>query len=307
MHGILSPVVTPFHADYTIDHPRLAAQCKWLIDQDCGLAVFGTNSEGNSLSLSEKQETLDKLIAAGLPPERMMPGTGHCSILDTVALSRHALGLGCGGVLMLPPFFYKGVSDEGLFRVISTVIDRIGDDRLRVYLYHIPPVARVGFSLDLIERLIDAYPEIVAGIKDSSGDWNNTRAMLERFPGWGIFCGNELNLAEAIKLGGAGCISATCNVNTGAIVNLLRNARSDDADALQESVNRTRLTIEKYPMIPALKALVARGTQNPEWERVRPPLIELTDEEKHGLFADLDGLGFEMGLDVGLDVGEAAA
>ena len=299
MHGILSPVVTPFNADYTIDHQRLASHCKWLIDQDCGLAVFGTNSEGNSLSLNEKQEALDKLIAAGLPPERMMPGTGHCSIPDTVALSRHALGLGCGGVLMLPPFFYKGVSDEGIFRAISTVIDTIGDDKLRVYLYHIPPVAQVGFSLDLIDRLIGAYPEIVAGIKDSSGEWDNTRAILERFPGWGIFCGNELNLAEAIQLGGVGCISATCNVNTAAIVNLLKNSGSADADSLQESVNRTRLTIAKYPMIPALKALVARNAQNPAWERVRPPLVELTDEEKRGLFADLDALGFYMGLDMG--------
>jgi 4-hydroxy-tetrahydrodipicolinate synthase len=298
MHGILSPVVTPFHVDYTIDHQRLITQCKWLIDQDCGLAVFGTNSEGNSLSLSEKQETLDKLIAAGLPPERMMPGTGHCSASDTVTLSRHAVESGCGGVLMLPPFFYKGVSDEGLFRSISTVIDKIGDDRLRVYLYHIPPVAQVGFSLDLIERLIDAYPDVVAGIKDSSGDWGNTRAMLDRFPGWGIFCGNEFNLAEAIELGSAGCISATCNVNTAAIVNLHKNAGSTDAATLQESVNRTRRMIDKYPMIPALKAIVARGTKNPEWERVRPPLVELTDAQKSGLFADLDGLGFDMGFDM---------
>jgi 4-hydroxy-tetrahydrodipicolinate synthase len=299
MKGILSPVVTPFHADLTVDHLRLAAQCKWLIGQDCGLAVFGTNSEGNSLSVSEKQETLDELITAGLPPERMMPGTGHCSIPDTVTLSRHALGLGCGGVLMLPPFFYKGVSDEGLFRAISIIIDKIGDDRLRVYLYHIPPVAQVGFSLDLIERLIGAYPGIVAGIKDSSGDWDNTRAMLKRFPGWGIFCGNELNLAEAIELGGVGCISATCNVNAAAIANLLRNAGSGDADMLQQGVNQTRLTIAKYPMIPALKALVARGAEDLEWERLRPPLVELTVGEKAGLFADLDEIGFDMGLDTG--------
>jgi 4-hydroxy-tetrahydrodipicolinate synthase len=294
MQGILSPVVTPFNADLTIDHERLAAQCQWLIDQDCGLAVFGTNSEGNSLSVAEKQETLDNLVAAGLPPERMMPGTGHCSIPDTVTLSRHALGLGCGGVLMLPPFFYKGVSDEGLYRAVSTIIEEIGDDRLRVYLYHIPPVAQVGYSLDLIERLIGAFPDIVAGIKDSSGDWENTQAMLERFPGWGIFCGNELNLAEAIQLGGKGCISATCNVNAAAIANLLRNANSEDADSLQESVNQTRRVVEKYPMIPALKALVARGTKKPEWERVRPPLVELTDTQKIGLFADMDALGFEM-------------
>ena len=295
MKGILSPVVTPFNADYSIDHERWATHCQWLIDQDCGLAVFGTNSEGNSISVPEKQEALDKLVAAGLPPERMMPGTGHCSISDTVTLSRHAVGLGCGGVLMLPPFFYKGVSDEGIFRAIATIIDKIGDDRLRVYLYHIPPVAQVGFSLDLIDRLLTAYPGIVAGIKDSSNNWDNTKAMLERFPEWGgIFCGSEMTLAEAVRMGGAGCISATCNVNTAAIVNLYRNANSDQADTLQENVNRVRTTAFKYPMIPALKALVARATQNDEWMRVRPPLVELTDEEKSGLYADMDEIIFDM-------------
>lgn len=294
MRGILSPVVTPFTSDYSVDQARLNRHCRWLLDQDCGLAVFGTNSEGNSLSVGEKRATLDGLMAAGLPADRMMPGTGHCSIADTVELSKHAVSLGCGGVLMLPPFYYKGVSDEGIYRAIAHAIDTIGDDRLRVYVYHIPQVAQVGFSLDLIDRLITAYPTIVAGIKDSTGDWDNMTAMLERFPGWGIFPGNELKLADAVKLGAVGCISATCNVNPGPIVDLLHNFDKDDAADRQKAVNDVRLAIANYPVIPSLKALIARDSDDPEWGRVRPPLVELTEDQKTGLYADMDKLGFSL-------------
>jgi 4-hydroxy-tetrahydrodipicolinate synthase len=293
MQGALAPVVTPFKADLAPDADRLIAQCRRLLGEDCGLAVFGTNSEGNSLSLEEKIALLDRLVEAGLPPERMMPGTGHCAIPDTVRLTKHAVGLGCGGVLMLPPFYYKGVSDEGLYRAFSEVIERVGDDRLRVYLYHIPPVAQVGISLDLIARLIDAYPGIVAGIKDSSGDWENTRAMLERFPGWGIFCGNETRLVDAMQLGARGTISATCNVNAAKIAELCRDWQGGDAARKQEQANRVRGVVAKYPMIPALKALVGRVFDDSEWGRMRPPLTELTADQRQALFADIDAVTAE--------------
>jgi 4-hydroxy-tetrahydrodipicolinate synthase len=293
MQGALAPVVTPFKADLAPDADKLIAQCRRLLGEDCGLAVFGTNSEGNSLSVEEKIALLDRLVEAGLPPQRMMPGTGHCAIPDTVRLTRHAVGLGCGGVLMLPPFYYKGVSDEGLYRAFSEVIERVGDDRLRVYLYHIPPVAQVGISLDLIARLIDAFPGIVAGIKDSSGDWENTRAMLERFPGWGIFCGNETRLLDAMKLGARGTISATCNVNAAKIAELCRDWQGADAARKQEQANRVRGVVAKYPMIPALKALVGRVFDDAEWGRMRPPLTELTADQRQALFADMDAVTAE--------------
>jgi len=172
--GVLSPVVTPFKADLTPDPDRFIRQCRWLLGQDVGLAVFGTNSEANSLSTEEKVELLDRLVGAGVDPGRMMPGTGCCALTDSVRLTAHAMKLGCGGVLMLPPFYYKGVSDDGLFRSFAEVIERVGDRRLRIYLYHIPSVSQVGITLPLIERLLKAYPGVVAGAKDSSGDWNNT-------------------------------------------------------------------------------------------------------------------------------------
>ena len=152
--GVLSPVVTPFTADLAPDTERFVRQCRCLLSQNVGLAVFGTNSEANSLSVEEKIELLDRLVAAGLDPARMMPGTGHCALPDSVRLTAHAAKAGCGGVLMLPPFYYKGVSDKGLFRSFAEVIERVGDPRLRIYVYHIPPVSQVPITLALIERLL---------------------------------------------------------------------------------------------------------------------------------------------------------
>ncbi len=213
--GVLSPVVTPFDSELRPDRERFVRHCRWLIDQGVGLAVFGTNSEANSMSVAEKIALLDALIDAGLPPARMMPGTGCCAFTDSVELTRHALRRRCAGVLMLPPFYYKGVPDNGLFRSYAEIIERVGESDLRIYLYHIPPVSQVPISLALIERLLQAYPGTIAGIKDSSGDWSNTQAMLERFQPreFDVFAGSETFLLATLRGGGAGCITATGNVN----------------------------------------------------------------------------------------------
>jgi 4-hydroxy-tetrahydrodipicolinate synthase len=226
MKGVLSPVVTPFKADLSPDPERFVRQCRWLASQDVGLAVFGTNSEANSLSTDEKVELLDRLVAGGIDPARLMPGTGCCALTDSVRLTAHAMKLGAGGVLMLPPFYYKGVSDDGLFRSFAEVIERVGDRRLRLYVYHIPPVSQVPITLGLIERLLKAYPDVVAGVKDSSGDWSNTKAMLDAFAagGFDVFAGSETFLLANMRGGGAGCISATANVNPAAIARLFRDS-----------------------------------------------------------------------------------
>jgi 4-hydroxy-tetrahydrodipicolinate synthase len=181
IRGVLAPVVTPFKVDLSPDPQRFIAHCKWLLSQNCGLAVFGTNSEANSLSMEERAMLLDELVAAGINASRMMPGTGCCSIMETVKLTAQAVRHGCAGVLMLPPFYYKDVSEEGLYRYFSEVVQRVGDARLKIYLYHIPPVAVVGITTGLVERLLAAYPNSIAGIKDSSGDWNNTKTFLDAF------------------------------------------------------------------------------------------------------------------------------
>jgi 4-hydroxy-tetrahydrodipicolinate synthase len=266
------------------------------VDTQVGLAVFGTNSEANSLSVTEKMTLLDALVEAGIPGKRLMPGTGACALPDAIALTRHAVRLGCGGTLMLPPFYYKGVSDDGLFRSFAEVIEAVGDTRLRIYLYHIPPVAQVGISHALIERLLKAYPGTIAGIKDSSGDWENTRAMLERFQpeGFDVFAGSETFLLATLRGGGAGCISATANVNPAAIARLAAHWQDADADDQQAALNTVRQTFQCYPMIPALKSAIAHFAGDPTWARVRPPLMPLDAATRDALLTALRTLGFDM-------------
>ena len=295
MAGVLCPVVTPFDEDLAPDASRLAAQCRWLLSQNVGLAVFGTNSEANSLSLGEKIELLDRLIEAGIDPARMMPGTGCCALTESVALTRHAVDLGCGGVLMLPPFYYKGVSDDGLYASFSEIIERVGSDALRIYLYHIPPMSQVPISLDLIERLVTAYPDTVVGIKDSSGDWSNTSAMLERqWDDFRVFAGAETFLLRNMQGGGAGCISATANINPAAIDRLYRDWQTDAAESLQADLDVIRDATMAYPMIPALKAVVAGFSGDDSWRRVRPPLVSLAEDSAAELVEALRAKGFDM-------------
>src|SRR5437762_8273323 len=250
IRGVLAPVVAPFKSDLSPDPQRLIAHCRSLLSQNCGLAVFGTNSEANSLSAKERLTLLDELVAAGIDPSRMMPGTGSCSITETVKLTAQAVRHGCAGVLMLPPFYYKDVSEEGLYRYFSEVVERVGDARLKIYLYHIPPVAVVGITRGLVVRLLAAYPNAIAGMKDSSGDWNNTRMFLDAFVrdrhgdsatgqavraarahpldacrssdvdndgSFDVFVGSESFLLANLRNGGVGTIYATATVITAAI------------------------------------------------------------------------------------------
>ena len=293
--GVWAPAITPFHADLSPDTERFANHCRWLLANGCsGLAVFGTNSEANSLNAEERMSLLEHIIANGVSPGALMPGTGCCAFTDTVRLTAHAVRLGCAGALMLPPFYYKGVSDEGLFRSYCEVIERVGDARLRVYLYHIPQVSQVGISIPLIERLLRRYSETIAGIKDSSGDWNNTQALLEAFSGgsFDVFAGSEAFLLRNMRHGGVGCISAMANVNSPAIHQVYEKWQGPGADALQERVIATRAIVQKYPVIPSLKAIVARNLSDPEWLTVRPPLVELSAAQRESLAADLDAHGF---------------
>ena len=294
--GVLVPAVTPFRRDLSVDEQRFVEHCRWLLAEGAdGLAVFGTTSEANSLSLSERMGLLERLIERGIPPGVLMPGTGCCALPDTVALTRHAVERRCFGVLMLPPFYYKGVTEDGIFAAVAEVIQRVADSRLRIYLYHIPPMAGVGFSLPLIARLLQAYPGVVAGIKDSSGDWKNTQALLETFPGFEVFPGAETHLLDALRLGGAGCISATANVNIAAMARLARTWKSPEADASQRAIAAVRAAVQKFPLVAANKAILAEIHDAPDWNILRPPLAPLAQEARTQLFASLEAAQFSLG------------
>lgn len=294
LRGVLSPVLTPFNANLEPDSKRFLAHCRRLVDAGVGLAVFGTNSEANSLSVREKIELLNYLVENGIPAGRMMPGTGCCALTDSVDLTRAAVAKGCGGVLMLPPFYYKEVSVDGLFRYYSEIIQRVGDAGLRLYLYHIPPIAIVPISAELIERLLKAYPGIISGIKDSSGDWNNTEMLLKNFQSdtFDVFCGSEVFLLQNMRGGGAGSITATANTNARAIVDLYDNWQAPEAGDKQARVTATRMVFAKLPMIASMKAVIARELNDPEWAMPRPPLMPCAPEKVDAVYAELKSMGY---------------
>ena len=294
--AVLSPVITPFKADGSPDAPKLLKQCQWLEANGVGQAIFGTNSEANSMSAPQKMGTLTALIEGGLKPEHLMPGTGATSIDATVNMTRHAVNHKCAGVLMLPPFYYKDVTDDGLFAYFSEVIQKIGSAALQIYIYNIPPVTKVTLSLSLLERLAKEYPKTVVGMKDSSGDWSYTESVIKLLApsGFRVYAGSEVFLMRALRAGGVGCISATANVNPKAIADLAAHWRESNADALQANLDQVRGIFAKYQMIAGMKTAVAHYTKDSEWLRVRPPLMQLSAEQQAQLLSELKAIDFSM-------------
>ena len=294
-HGVWSPAITPLHSDFGIDRERYVAHARWLLANGChGITVFGTTGEANSFSVEERMGLLDVLVAEGIAPERLMVGTGCCALTDSLALSRHAIANGCRQLLMLPPFYYKGVSDEGLFRSFAHLIDGVGVADLRLYFYHFPRLSGVPITTGLIDRTLCAYPEVVAGVKDSSGDGEHTLALIERYPDLAIFPGAETLLLSGLRAGGAGCITASANVNVAAIRALYDAwcASDDEADRLDRSLRAVREAIETYPIVPALKCLAAHFRRDPAWTNVRPPMVALDCEQGADLASRLEAAGF---------------
>jgi 4-hydroxy-tetrahydrodipicolinate synthase len=297
IHGVWSPALVPVQDDFSIDTERFLSHARWLLDRGChGLALFGTTSEANSFSLEERMGLLEAAIGAGIDPKQIMVGTGCCALPDSVRLTRHAVDNGCKKVLMLPPFYYKGVSDAGLYRSYAEVIDRIGDDELRVLFYHFPKLSGVPITVGLIELLLADYPGVIAGLKDSSGDWSNTADLINRFPEMSIFPGSERYLRQGLQHGGAGCITATANVNA-AGARAVWDAwadNSEELDTIDQDMIAARTAIEAYPVIPAQKFLLARHRKDPQWRRVRPPLLDLEDRQGAELLAALAKVDFSL-------------
>ena len=280
--GVLAPVLTPFNPDMQINNDLFLKHCKFLASEGLGLAVFGTTSEGNSISLEEKIELLHKLIEAKIDPAILMPGTGCSALSDTIRLTKFSLDIGCAGVLMLPPFYYKEVTIEGLYNYYSEVIQQIGSSNLRIYLYHIPPVAQVPITIQLIEKLIKNYPNIVVGIKDSSGD------------DFRIFVGSENYLLQNMEHGGSGCISATANINPRGIKELCDNWDKENSHELQKYLTQIRNSFSNFPLIPALKSYLAGYLKEKIWLLPRPPLTPLSKKDTTLLVENLGNINFKF-------------
>ena len=293
--GVLAAVLSPVKADLAPDHSAWIAHCRWLLAEGCdGLAVLGTTSEANSFSLAERLAMLDALGASDVPGARLIPGTGCCAIPDTVALTKKAIEIGAAGVLMLPPFYYKPVTDDGLFAAYSEVIQRVGDARLKIYLYHIPQNSGVPITHGLIAKLIAAYPDTVVGIKDSAGDFANMEAMCRKFPGFRVLSGSDAFLLPLLRAGGAGAITACNNVAAAVSARVYADWRNERGVAAQNELGAIRTAIQAFPLIAALKEIVARATGDAGWRRQRPPLEPLTAEQADALMAKLASVGFAM-------------
>ncbi|HET6619011.1 MAG TPA: dihydrodipicolinate synthase family protein [Dongiaceae bacterium] len=286
--GVLAPVLTPFTPDLQPNRPAFTAFCAWLLEQGAdGLAVFGTTSEANSLSLAERMSLLEHLVANGIPSRVLMPGTGACSVPEAVLLTKGALDAGAGGVLVLPPFYYKNVPEDGVFAYYAEIIERIGRSDLRLFLYHIPQMSGVPITPALIARLRTAYGAVIAGLKDSSGVWDNVALLLREFPELAIFPASEKLLVPAERLGAAGCISATANFQAGNIRRLIDTPDGEDRARLEAEVGRIRSVFEQYPLVPALKAAAASLFRQDSWRIVRPPLVKLSGDQRSGLLGAL--------------------
>ncbi len=278
LRGVVAPVLTPFNDDLSIAKDLFLAHGKRLLAEGCaGLAPFGTTGEALSIGIDERIEALDHLIDGGIDPARLVPGTGLTALADTARLTSACLERGCGGVLLLPPFYYKGVSEEGLYNYFAQLIATVRPKSPSIYLYHIPPVAVVGLPPSLVRRLFTDFPEAIAGIKDSSGDWSNTQALLD-IEGLVVYPGSELFLLDGLKAGSQGCITATANINATPIAKVVERFDAGDlagAEAQQDVITVFRKLIQGPGAIPGQKCLLAMESGDQRWANLRPPLLPL--------------------------------
>ena len=302
LRGVLSPTVTPLNKDGSIDMELYAALSLHLLENEgcVGLVPFGTTGEALSFSVKERIDAVASLVAYGIPAAKLVPGTGVCNFAETLQLTQAAAKLGCHGALVLPPFFIKNVSEEGLFLHYSRLAEAINRDGFGLYLYHIPQVSGVGIPTSLAKRLHSTFPDRIVGIKDSSGNWDNTSSLLD-IPDFVVYPGNEERLLEALQRGSPGTITATANIAAAPIARLIQFYDAGDMDKAEKQmavVKKIRMTLNDVPMIPSLKRVLALGTGIRNWADVRPPLLPATEDQGRRLGnkigIPLDGASTQM-------------
>ncbi len=286
LSGVIAAAATPLTAGGGIDTAAYLDHCRWLLAHSCdGINVLGTTGEANSVGLAARHSLLDSVSTSGLPMTQMMVGTGGCALADTVDMTRHAVQCGFAGQLILPPFYDKPVDDDGIYAFFANLIDTIADDRLRIYLYNFPQLTGIPFSIAIIQRLIQAYPGVVVGLKDSSGDVDNAVAIADACPGFAVFPSSEGVLQHGRAKGFAGCISATVNLTSADAGRVWHQPTAPEADTQQASISQIRAHIASYTLIPAIKYLLRRLHDSPVWERLLPPQVPMTAAQGDALSA----------------------
>lgn len=286
LSGVWTASLTPLNPDQSVNAEALVAHYRHLLDQGCdGVAALGTTGEANSFSVRERLALIETVATAGFTPNQIMVGTGCCALPDTIELTKAALAAGYCNILMLPPFYYKGIGDEAMYATFAEIIERVGDDRLQIYIYDFPKMAGVDISLDVLARLRETFPETVMGVKDSSGDWPKMQAVCDRLPGFGMFAGTEQFLLPVLRAGGVGCISATANVTCHLAAEVYAQRQEEAAGELQDALTATRLALQQYPPVPALKEIIAARSDDSSWRTLRRPLANLSEADTGAVLA----------------------
>jgi 4-hydroxy-tetrahydrodipicolinate synthase len=287
LSGVIAAIATPVDGAGAPDLKRAVNLARYLLDNGCdGLNVLGTTGEATSFSVDERKGVMDAYKANGLPMHRLMVGTGAASITDAVTLTRHGANLGFGGALVLPPFYYKGVPDDGLVAYVETLVTATAQIPIPIYLYHFPAMSGLPWHVALIRRLLDSFSSRIAGLKDSSGDMAYARSAAAISKSFAVFPSTEACLLEARRGDFAGCISATANLNA----DLCAQAWSQgDTTALDAAVTIRKL-FDGKPLVPGVKALLAHIHGEPSLSRVRPPLAPFSAADRASVIAGHDAV-----------------
>lgn len=288
--GVIAPILTPFEADGSIARDLWITHAKWVLDQGAHyLSPFGTTGEALSLSPGERMEALEWLAEAGISPKRMIPGTGLTALPDTVELTRHAIGLGCAGAMVLPSFFYVAAGDDGQARYFGELIEKVASPALKLILYHIPQNSGVPVTPTLTARLSKAFPETVVGYKDSAGDWNNTAAVIAAASDVSVFPSSEAQLTQGLAVGAAGCISASVNLNAAAIRAVYDGVLAGkDVSTGDAAIKGFRKAVQSAGLIGGMKAVLAVWSGDRRWLNLRAPHENTTVAIGKALLTALD-------------------
>jgi 4-hydroxy-tetrahydrodipicolinate synthase len=290
--GVYSAAATPIEPDGSPCFDLFTTHCSELLAEGChGIALLGTTGEANNFSVDERMALLDAVCNSGISGEQLLPGTSCSNLSETKALTAHALSCQVKACVILPPFYYKGVSDEGLFRFYAQLVEGLADSRLKIILYHIPQMTQVPISHELIYRLRTEFPDIFVGIKDSAGDIGNMKKTVERFPGFSVLAGADPLLLPLLQAGGAGCITATSNLRADSLRYIFDHINNPslkaEIDQHQKRINDWRNLSNSYAQLATIKAMISKVRGDARWCALRPPLTALTAQEQEKIWAQM--------------------
>lgn len=295
--GIYTASLTPFTASYNPNIPVLVSHVEWLLENGAdGVALLGSTGEANSMTVKQRQAIIEQSTIK-LPVDRLMFGTGSCALQDAVRLTKASIDAGVYAVLVLPPFYYKPQNDESVIRFYSELIASVDDSGLRIIFYNFPKFTGYNFDHNVINQLKSRFGDIAAGIKDSSGNWENMLAVAQNVPDLMVYSGTETFLLEILLNGGAGCITATANLLASEcqqVFQAWKNDQQQDAEQEQKKLSSLRKAFESFPFVSGLKSIFADYIDSANWEHMLPPFDGLNNDQLDELKEKINGLGLEL-------------